>query len=174
MINKKTILFVDGYNIINAWPDLKKLLDYDLEGAREKLNGYMFEYAAFYGEETWVIYDAYQQSSKKEKIDKRNGIHIVYTKEKQTADSFIEKSVKEYSSDRRILIKVATSDWVQQRQVLGNGGIRMTPWELKEKCSRIRTKIDRTYKTENELNSNLESRLSVKSLKKLNDLLKDS
>ena len=69
MINKKTILFVDGYNIINAWPELKKLLDYDLDGAREKLNGYMFEYAAFYGEEIWVIYDAYQQSSKKEKID---------------------------------------------------------------------------------------------------------
>ncbi len=173
MINKKTILFVDGYNIINAWPELKKIINEDLEGTRTKLNEYLFEYAAFYGEEVWVVYDAYMTNSKKEKIEKKNGINIVYTKENQTADSYIERSVKEYSSDGRILIKIATSDWVQQRQVLGNGGIRLTPWELMDKCVRIRTKIKRKYKTEKELKFTLESRISHSSLKKLNDLLKD-
>lgn len=174
MINKKTILFVDGYNIINAWSDLKKLLEYDLEGSREKLNDYMYEYAAYYGEEVWVIYDAYQTSSKKENIDKINGIHIVYTKEKQTADAYIEKAVKDCSNDRRILVKIATSDWVQQRQVLGSGGIRMTPHELKEKCSRIRRKIDMKYNKKYGSANDVGSSLNSKSLKILSDLLKDS
>ena len=174
MINRKTILYVDGYNVINAWPDLKKMLDEDFDGSREKLNEYMFEYAAYYGEEVWVVYDAYLTSSKKEKLEKRNGVYIVYTKEHQTADSFIERAAKEYSSDGRILLKVVTSDWVHQRQVLGNGGIRLTPWELKDKCVRIRSKIENKYKTDNTLNSTLESRISNKSLKKLTDLLKES
>ena len=108
MINRKTILYVDGYNVINAWPDLKKMLDEDFDGSREKLNEYMFEYAAYYGEEVWVVYDAYLTSSKKEKLEKRNGVYIVYTKEHQTADSFIERAAKEYSSDGRILLKVVT------------------------------------------------------------------
>ncbi len=112
-------------------------------------------------------------NSKKEKVEKSNGINIVYTKENQTADSYIERSVKGYSNDGRILIKIATSDWVHQRQVLGNGGIRLTPWELKEKCVRIRMKIKRKFKSEETLNFTLESRISHSSLKKLNDLLKD-
>lgn len=174
MINKKTILFVDGYNIINAWPDLKKILDFDLESSREKLNEYMFEYSCFYDEEVWIVYDAYQTASKKAKIENRNGVRIVFTKENQTADSYIERAVKMNSSDGRILLKVATSDWAHQRQVLGNGGIRLAPWELKDKCDRIRTNINNKYNEDDDLNSTLESRISNSSLKKLNDLMKDS
>lgn len=55
---------VDGYNVINAWSELKKHLTDDFEGAREKLNDYMFEYAAYYGEIVYVVYDAYQQKQK--------------------------------------------------------------------------------------------------------------
>lgn len=140
-MNRKTVLFVDGYNIINAWPELKGSLDEDLEGARDKLNNYMFEYASFYGEDVYIVYDAYLTDSKKEKIEVINGVTIVYTKENQTADTYIERKVNELSEDVRIMIKVVTSDWVQQRQILGSGGIRLTPFELKDKCVRIRRKI---------------------------------
>jgi len=171
MSHHKTVLFVDGYNILNAWPDLKRLLEVDLEGAREKLNDYMFEYAAYYGEEVCVVYDAYMTHSKKENIEKVNRVKIVYTKENQTADTYIEREVKKLSSDVRILVRVATSDWVQQRQILGNGGIRMTPWELKDKCVRIRRKIERSIQKEQ--NNTKEAEISRHSLKNLGNLLKE-
>lgn len=171
MNHRKTVLFVDGYNVLNAWPELKTILEDDLEGAREKLNDYMHEYAAYYGEEVYVVYDAYLTSSKKEKIEVFDHVHIVYTKENQTADSFIEREVKRLSEDVRIMIKVATSDWVQQRQILGSGGIRLTPWELKDKCARIRRKIEHRFQKVEEQNAKMPS--GHQSLRKLSELLKE-
>ena len=172
MINRRTILYVDGYNIINAWPNLKKTLNFDLGDSRDMLNEYMFEYSVYYGEEVWVVYDAYMTNSKKEKIEKKDDLYIVYTKEYQTADSFIEKAVKTNSVDGRIILKVATSDWAQQRQILGSGGIRLTPWELKASYDGIRKKIEKKYKHKKPLNSTIESRMSEKSLAKLAELIK--
>ena len=150
-MSHRIILFVDGYNVINAWSELNKHLMDDFEGARQKLNDYMFEYAAYYGEIVYVVYDAYQQKNKKINIEKRHGVYIVYTKSNQTADAYIEKKVEELGKDLRLTIKVATSDWVQQRQVLGSGGIRLTPQELYEKCKNIQRKILR--KTEKQIYS---------------------
>lgn len=166
---RKTILLVDGYNIINAWSELKTMLEVDLEGARERLNDYMYEYAAYYGEEVYVVYDAYLRSGKIEKIETLHNVHIVYTKENQTADAFIEKKVRTLASDVRLLIKVVTSDWAQQRQVLGSGGIRLTPFELKEKCVRIRTKIEQKFQERHEKPTEGHG-----SFEKLSDLLKES
>lgn len=171
MNHRKTVLFVDGYNVLNAWPELKVILEDDLEGARVKLNDFMHEYAAFYGEEVYVVYDAYLTASKKEKIESYDLVHIVYTKENQTADSFIEREVKRLSEDVRIMIKVTTSDWVQQRQILGSGGIRLTPWELKDKCARIRRKIEHRSKKSEERRSNEPS--SHQTLRKLSKLLEE-
>lgn len=168
-MNQKTVLFVDGYNILNAWPELKNALEDDLEGARDKLNNYMFEYASFYGEDVYVVYDAYLTDSKKENIEFLNGVTIVYTKENQTADTYIERQVNELSKDVRILIKVATSDWVQQRQILGSGGIRLTPFELMDKCVRIRRKI----KWNLEQKKTQDREFGHKSFKKLEKLLKN-
>jgi predicted RNA-binding protein with PIN domain len=167
----RTVLLVDGYNVLNAWPELKVLLDTDFDGAREKLNDFMIEYSTYYGEVVYVVYDAYLTNSKIEKIESVGNVHIVYTKENQTADAFIEKKVRELSADVRLLIKVATSDWVQQRQVLGSGGIRLTPYELKEKCMRIRKRVERQYQMSKD--STIESRLGEGSFSKLKDLLKE-
>lgn len=168
---KKTILFVDGYNVLNVWPELRVLLEDDLEGARQKLNDYMIEYSAYYDEEVFVVYDAYLTSTKKEKIETFDRVHIVYTKENQTADSFIEREVNRLSEDVRIMIKVATSDWVQQRQILGSGGLRLTPWELKDKCARIRRRIEHKAKVASE--AALSAPSGHSSLRKLGELLKD-
>jgi len=171
MNHRKTILFVDGYNVLNQWPELKPLLEDDLEGAREKLNDYMFEYAAYYGEEVYVVYDAYLTDSKKTKLESFDSVHIVFTKENQTADSYIEREVNRLSADVRIMIKVVTSDWVQQRQILGSGGLRLTPWELKDKCVRIRRKIKHKAKKASE--AALSAPSGHRSLRKLGELLKE-
>lgn len=168
-MHRRTILLVDGYNILNAWPLLKPMLSDDLEGARERLNDYMFEYAAYYGEEVYVVYDAYARNNKLENIESFDHVHIIYTKENQTADAYIEKKVRELSEDVRLTIKVVTSDWVQQRQVLGSGGIRLTPWELKDKCDRIRKRIQRNIE-KNGKNVPVTNR----SFEKLGRLLKES
>ena len=93
--NKKDYLIVDGYNIINAWDELKE-----------------------------IVFDAYNIKSCKEKIEKRKNITIVYTKEYQTADSYIEKfigSLSKYDD-----VKVATNDYAEQQIVLGKGASRIT------------------------------------------------
>ena len=91
--NKKDYLIVDGYNIINAWDELKEIAISDLEHAREKLIDAIIEYAEFTGRLGIIVFDAYNIKSCKEKIEKRKNITIVYTKEYQTADSYIEKFI---------------------------------------------------------------------------------
>ena len=79
--NKKDYLIVDGYNIINAWDELKEIAISDLEHAREKLIDAIIEYAEFTGRLGIIVFDAYNIKSCKEKIEKRKNITIVYTKE---------------------------------------------------------------------------------------------
>lgn len=143
MFENLSVIFVDGYNVLNAWPELVGMLEDDFEGARDRLNNAMFEYAAYYGETVYVVYDAYQQKNKRVNIEKLHDVYIVYTKTNQTADAYIEKKVKDLAKDLRLTVKVVTSDWVQQRQILGSGGIRLTPLELKEKCLKIKAGVRR-------------------------------
>ena len=127
--NKKDYLIVDGYNIINAWDELKEIAISDLEHAREKLIDAIIEYAEFTGRLGIIVFDAYNIKSCKEKIEKRKNITIVYTKEYQTADSYIEKfigSLSKYDD-----VKVATNDYAEQQIVLGKGASRITSRELK-------------------------------------------
>ena len=82
-INKNSYLIIDGYNIINAWDQLKDLSKDDLEGAREKLIHYIIEYAQYTGKKAIVVFDAYNVKNSKEKIEKRKYITIVYKNIKQ-------------------------------------------------------------------------------------------
>ena len=86
-------LIIDGYNIINAWDDLKEIAKYSLEDSREKLIHYIIDYAEFTGKKAIIVFDAYNIKNYKEKIEKRKHITVVYTKELQTADSYIEKYI---------------------------------------------------------------------------------
>ena len=137
--NKKDYLIVDGYNIINAWDELKNIAITDLEHAREKLIDAITEYAEFTGRLGIIVFDAYNIKSCKEKIEKRKNITIVYTKEHQTADSYIEKfigSLSKYDD-----VKVATNDYAEQQIVLGKGASRITSRELKLDLENVKSKI---------------------------------
>ena len=127
--NKNSYLIVDGYNIINAWDGLKEISKEDLESAREKLIHYIIEYAQYTGKKAIIVFDAYNVKNSKEKIEERKYITIVYTKELQTADSYIEKYISSLSKYDDI--EVATSDYAEQQIILGKGASRISARELK-------------------------------------------
>lgn len=125
-------LLVDGYNIIFSWDDLKKTAEQNLDAARGELINRMCNYQGYTGYEVILVFDAYKVKGKHRDIEKYCNINIVYTKESETADSYIEKVTHELSKEHRV--RVATSDGVEQMIILGNGAMRISASELKQRC----------------------------------------
>lgn len=164
----KEYLIVDGYNIINAWDELKTLGKEDLEAAREKLVDNIIEYSSYTGAEAIVVFDAYQVKNSKEKIESRKNVTIVYTKEHQTADSYIEKFISTLS--KYDIVKVATNDYAEQQIILGKGATRISSRELKLDLISIKSKIkSKTDSTKLQRNT-LESFLDAETLSKLENI----
>lgn len=160
-------LIVDGYNIINAWDDLKEISKNDLDHSREKLIDIIIEYTSFTGRKGIVVFDAYNVKNSKEKTEKRNNVKVVYTKEHQTADSYIEAYMEKLSKYDDV--KVATNDYAEQQIVLGKGATRISSRELEIEINRIKSKINEKNKTlEGKIQRNyLEDRLNWEVLSKL-------
>lgn len=137
--NKKYYLIIDGYNIINAWDNLRDIARDDLENSREKLIDEVIEYAEFNGYKAIVVFDAYNVKNSQEKIEKRDHVTVVYTKEHQTADSYIEKFITDLSQYDDI--KVVTNDYAEQQIVLGKGASRVSARELRLDIDRSKVKI---------------------------------
>ncbi len=121
-------LLVDGYNVIHAWPVLKKLKDTNLAHARDKLNDLLLEYMALSGERIIIVYDAHLVKNNQEHIEKLDGLEVVYTREGETADSVIEKLVGNLIKKGSVF--VVTSDGDEQSLIFGRGAYRITPQEL--------------------------------------------
>ncbi|MDE6182018.1 MAG: NYN domain-containing protein [Eubacteriales bacterium] len=126
---KKEYLLVDGYNIIFAWDNLKKMADYSLEEAREKLISILSNYQGAKGIELIIVFDAHLVKGNRGNIEKRGKTYIVYTKEAETADNYIESITKSLVKDYNV--KVATSDRLEQIIIMGKGAIRVSATELK-------------------------------------------
>ncbi len=90
----KEYLFVDGYNIINSWSNLKELSKLSLEVAREELIEIMLEYQAYTGIKTIIVFDAHLVKGNSGLIENYNGLQVIYTKENETADQYIEKNLR--------------------------------------------------------------------------------
>lgn len=168
--NKNSYLIIDGYNIINAWEQLKEISKEDLEGSREKLIHYIIEYAQYTGKKAIVVFDAYNVKNSKEKIEERKYITIVYTKEHQTADSYIEKFIGSLSKYDNV--EVATSDYAEQQIILGKGATRISARELKLYIDNVMTKIKQEQqKHQQKIQRNfLEERLDEEILSKLENI----
>lgn len=136
-------LIVDGYNIIGAWPELRKLKEINLEEARDRLIHRMAEYQSYYGIKVYLVFDAHQVPGLGKKY-KQSRIRVLYTKEKETADKLIERLVTELIG-RRTQVYVATSDMIEQHVIFGKGALRLTANELLTKIQQsnqdIRSKI---------------------------------
>ncbi len=125
-------LLVDGYNIIFAWDDLKKIANENLDAARAELVKRMCNYQGYAGCELILVFDAYRVKGKHREVEKYCNINIVFTKESETADSYIERVTHELSKEHRV--RVATSDGVEQMIILGNGAMRISAAEFRKRC----------------------------------------
>ncbi len=120
----KEYLLIDGYNIIFAWNDLADMAKANLESARNMLIDRLVTYKIFKNIEIIVVFDAYKVKGNPGEKEIINGINIVYTKEAQTADSYIEKVTKELIKNYKVT--VATSDSLEQMIIFGSGALRMS------------------------------------------------
>lgn len=139
------ILLVDGYNIIGAWSELRKLKEVKLLDARDRLIELMAEYKAYTGIRVIVVFDAHLVPGIENK-KKQYNVEVIYTRKNEIADERIEKLTKELSS-RRVQIYVATSDMTEQRVIFGQGALRKSARELEIEMLSISSKITKKVKT---------------------------
>lgn len=123
-------LLVDGYNIIFAWDELNRLAQDDLELARTTLINAMCNYKGFTPCELILVFDAYRVKGAVREVEQIGGISVIYTKEAETADMYIEKATRELGKKYRV--RVATSDRLEQIIILGSGAYRMSASEFRE------------------------------------------
>jgi predicted RNA-binding protein with PIN domain len=135
-------LIIDGYNVINNWEELKKLRDESFEHARDKLVSMVANYAGFYGIEAMIVFDAHLVKGGVEKQELVNGVKVIYSKEGETADMVIERTISSLS--RKGIVCVVTSDWIEQQLTLGKGGIRLSArefWHRIKECGLETTRV---------------------------------
>ena len=135
----KDYLLVDGYNIIHAWEDLSALAREDLDGARAKLIDLLRNYQSWRGCQVIVVFDAYKVKGGKGAVEQLGDLYVVYTKEAETADMYIERTTYQLSRDNRV--RVATSDGLEQMIILGHGAQRMSAAELKYETDQVMAQI---------------------------------
>lgn len=138
-------LLVDGYNIIHAWESLRQLAEENLDLARSQLINRLCNYQGFKQCELILVFDAYKVRGAQRAVEQINHIHVVYTKEAETADMYIEKVTHDLSREHRV--RVATSDGMEQLIILGRGAYRVTAAELEAEVEAVEALI-RTYLTE--------------------------
>ncbi|MDO5689184.1 MAG: NYN domain-containing protein [Tissierellia bacterium] len=144
MRKKKTYLLVDGYNIINQWEELQDFEATGLDSSRLGLMETMAEYAALTGEIVVLIFDAHQVKGSVRKHERYKGIEVVYTREFETADTYIERRLDRIG--RKDIVKVATSDSMIQNIILGRGGVRLSGAELKIQVQTVKNSGKRMAK----------------------------
>lgn len=140
------ILLVDGYNMIGAWPELERLKETNFEEARDRLLDKLADYQGFTGLTTYVVFDAHQVPGLGATF-KQHKLTVIYTKEKETADSCIERLVNELARRGRN-IYVATSDLVEQHVAFGQGALRISARELLIDIDQNRKAIDTSVRGE--------------------------
>lgn len=140
-------LLVDGYNIIFAWDELKKAAEQSLDLARELLIQKLCNYRGYTGVELILVFDAYKVKGNPGEVEEVHNISVVYTKEAETADAYIEKVTHELAKKHHV--RVATSDNLEQLIILGNGAIRVSASafekEVNDAENEIRRFINQTF-----------------------------
>ena len=121
-------LLVDGYNIIFAWDDLKELAEENIEAARNKLMDVLCDYQGYRRMTVILVFDAYKVPGNPGEVQKYHNIHVVYTREAETADQYIEKTVHDMAREHQVT--VATSDGMEQIIIMGQGARRISARDL--------------------------------------------
>ena len=132
-------LLVDGYNIIFAWEELRDLAKTNLDAARGRLMDILCDYQGFTKCHLILVFDAYKVKGNPGEVGKYHNIHVVYTKEAETADMYIEKATKEIAPNHRV--RVATSDGLEQLIIMGHGAMRVSAAEFYREVMEVKKKV---------------------------------
>lgn len=151
-VSQEEYLLVDGYNIIFSWGELKKLSKVSVEMARYKLMDILCDYQSYRKCTVILVFDAYKVEGFPGEMVKYNNIYVVYTKEAETADQYIEKMVHKIGHSSRVT--VATSDQLEQVIILGQGGRRLSARGLKEEIKLANQRVRSAYQSEGTGNKN--------------------
>ncbi len=137
---RKKYVIVDGYNVIFAWDKLKNIANDNLEAARDKLADILCNYSAFTKTETILVFDAYKVQGNNGKRINYNNIHIVYTKERELGDNYIEKLISDIGKNENV--RVVTSDNLIQLSAVRYGVLRVSAREFEKEVKKIDEHID--------------------------------
>jgi len=132
-------LLVDGYNIIYAWDELKEAARENLDAARQMLMDVLSNYQGYRKCEVILVFDAYKVPRNLGEVVKYHNIHVVYTKEAETADAYIEKATYELGKHYRV--RVATSDSAEQLIILGHGALRISARTFRQEVDRTGAEV---------------------------------
>ena len=132
-------LLVDGYNILHAWEDTREEAKRDLDSARRMIMDILANFQGFTNQRLILVFDAYKVAGGIGSVTKYNGIDVVYTKEAETADSYIEKTAYEISKYNSV--RVATSDALEQMIIFGSGALRVSAQELRKEVESANVEI---------------------------------
>ncbi|HEY8500956.1 MAG TPA: translation factor GTPase family protein, partial [Clostridia bacterium] len=169
---KEEYLLVDGYNIIHAWPELKELADEDMESARIKLLDILSNYQGIRKCRIMIVFDAYRVQRHTEEILDYHNVRVVYTREVQTADQYIEKFA--HDNHEKYDITVATSDALQQIIIRGAGCSLLSARELKAEIEQACLVLKQEYENMQGKNSNhLIDKLSYTEKQTIKNLMKE-
>ena len=158
--------FVDGYNVINSWPNLKVIKDFSYESSRLQLIDTLQNYSEFKGYKMFIVFDAHMVKGSLEKKEKLGNLFVVFTKEGETADKYIERTLNNIG--RKSEICVVTSDSLVQQVTFQRGAIRMSSIEFYHEVISIEKKIQKsTEKKYLEKRNSIEDRIDEKTLEKL-------
>ncbi len=164
---KKEYLFIDGYNIINQWKTLKNYTE-SIENSRNKLIEDLIEYKAYRGINVIVVFDAHLVKGSNEKKEIISGVEVVYTKEHETADSYIEKQLDKIG--REEIVQVATSDNYIQQIVIARGGTRISAEEMFLEFNKTKQEIRRKTDNIRQNSTKISNVLDSATLEKLENL----
>ena len=139
--NRPEYLLVDGYNIIFAWEELKAVARESLDAARAALCDLLCNYQGCRGCQVIAVFDAYKVRGGQGSVEKYHSIHVVYTKEAETADAYIERAT--YELGKRYRVRVATSDGPEQLIILGHGALRVSASAFREEVEQVQGRIAR-------------------------------
>lgn len=149
---QESYLLVDGYNIIFAWEDLHELSEYSMDAARNKLMETLSNYQGYTSQRVILVFDAYKVEGFPGEVTKWHNIDVVFTKEAETADQYIEKTA--HAIGRKYKVTVATSDGLEQVIIRSQGCLLMSARELRQEIERIKVEIRREHLEKNQERGN--------------------
>ena len=149
---REEYLLVDGYNIIFAWEELRELAEANIDSARDRLMDICSNYQGFAGCTLILVFDAYKVKGNQGSVQQYHNIYVVYTKEAETADQYIERTVHRIAG--KYAVTVATSDRLEQMIIWGEGAVRLSAEGFRDVVGQASRQIREEYTRRRSLEKN--------------------